>query len=90
MRQMVVPQRSPIRENALILALLGGMGGRCVGFGNRVSERSETARTVVIERGGNQYGVTCKDGVIVDRWAVSSPDYRQHPPPDCASALTPA
>jgi hypothetical protein len=30
-----------------------------------------------MERGGNQYGVTYKDRVIVERFTVYDPDYRQ-------------
>jgi hypothetical protein len=33
--------------------------------------------TVVIERSGTQYGVTYRDGMIVDRFTVYDPDYRR-------------
>ena len=38
---------------------------------------SDGNRTVAIERGGNQFGVTHRDGVIVDRSTVYDPDDRR-------------
>jgi hypothetical protein len=44
-------------------------------------DHADGSRTVVIERGGNQFGVTTKGGVIVDRFTVYDPDYRRAGPP---------
>jgi hypothetical protein len=68
-----------VLRSALTLMLMAASATLAdAGDRNVFIDHADGSRTVVIERGGNQYGVTYKDGVIVDRFTIYDPDlYRR-------------